>query len=40
MQKSLVGKVDIGTRVILTKDKFNGMKATLKYIGPLEGAGV
>jgi hypothetical protein len=36
MQKSLVGKLEIGTRVILTNEKFNGIKATVKYVGPLD----
>lgn len=36
MQKSLVGKLEIGTRVVLTNEKFNGVKATVKYVGPLD----
>lgn len=36
MQKSLVGRLEVGTRIILTNEKFNGMKATVKYVGPLD----
>ena len=36
MLKSLVGKLEAGTRVVLTNEKFNGIKATVKFVGPLD----
>jgi dynactin complex subunit len=37
MQNTLVGKLDLGTRVVITNEKLKGLKGTVKYIGPLEG---